>query len=64
MQLTLENSSKFHFTPLRFDLKIKENGKYGNYFYEFAFDANTLTNVADYLFFDTPILETDKWKKM
>lgn len=62
MQNTLERISNIHFVPLQFDLDIRENRECGNYSYEFAFDANSCTNVTQYLFFDKNNYEINKHK--
>lgn len=53
MRMSLKLISRINFIPLKFQLDIREGNVAGNPFYEFAFDANTLTNVAGYLFFET-----------
>ena len=53
MRMALKSISRINFIPLNFQLDIREGNADGNPYYEFAFDANTLTNVADYLFFET-----------
>ena len=53
MGLALKSISRINFIPLKSQLGVKEGNSDGNPYYEFAFDANALTNVADYLFFET-----------
>ena len=53
MRMALKAIQEIKFIPLKFPLNVRENNSYGNPFYEFAFDTNTLINVADYLFFET-----------
>ena len=53
MRVALKSISRINFIPLKLQLDIREGNADGNPYYEFAFDANTLTNVADYLFFET-----------
>ncbi len=52
MKLALKSISRINFIPLKSQLGVKEGNSDGNPYYEFAFDANTLTDVANYLFFD------------
>ena len=52
MGLALKSISRINFIPLKSQLGVKEGNSDGNPYYEFAFDANTLTDVANYLFFD------------
>lgn len=53
MSLALKSISKIDFIPLEFQLGIMEGNTCGNPYYEFAFDANILIDVTNYLFFET-----------
>lgn len=62
MRMTLKSISEINFIPLKFPLDIREGTTDGNPYYEFAFDANTLTNVANYLFFEPENISVKKNK--